>query len=468
MIEAKASPQRHREHGVPQKNFVIRCSLFDILFILGIQPRYMRKFVSCFIVLLSTFVSFSQPRMLVPGTPERNNFSSERLQRIDKLVQQYIDSNWIAGAIAIVAKDGSIVYHKAIGYDDKSKNKPLQKDAIFRIASQTKAITSVAVMMLYEEGKFLLDDAVSKYIPEFRKPQVLDKFTKADSSYTTVPAKREITIRDLLTHTSGIGYAQIGSETMNAIYGKAGVVGGIGLKPGSRLADNIKKLASLPLVHQPGEKWTYGLNTDVLGYLVEVVSGMSLDDYFRKMLFEPMGMKDTYFYIPKEKHNRLAMLHGEDATRHVINTPEQITLNGTFIRDFPIVEGGTFYSGGGGLVSTAYDYAVFMQMLLNGGEYNGKRFLSPNTIHLMTINQIGDLGLGRAAKFGLGFQVVTEGDEARNTVSLGTYSWGGMFASSYWIDPKEKIVAQFVLQHFPMSHGELAEKFKVAVYQALK
>ncbi len=428
----------------------------------------MRKFITGLAFVCCAIISTAQPRVLAPGAPEKNNFSAERLQRVDKLIQQYIDSNWIAGAIAIVAKDGNIVYHKAMGYDDKLKNKTLQKDAIFRIASQTKAITSVAVMMLYEEGKFLLDDAVSKYIPEFRKPQVLDKFTKADSSYTTLPAKREITIRDLLTHTSGIGYAQIGSETMNAIYGKAGVVGGIGLPPGSKLSDNIKKLASLPLVHQPGEKWTYGLNTDVLGYLVEVVSGMSLDEYFRKALFDPLGMKDTYFYVPKEKHNRLATLHGEDASRHVINTPEQITLNGTFIRDFPIVEGGSFYSGGGGLVSTAYDYAVFMQMLLNGGEYNGKRFLSPKTIHLMTINQIGDLSFGRSAKFGLGFQVVTPADEAKNTVSLGTYSWGGMFASSYWIDPKEKIVAQFVLQQFPMSHGELAEKFKVAVYQALK
>jgi CubicO group peptidase (beta-lactamase class C family) len=429
----------------------------------------MRKiflFLPAILVFDCTIVT-AQLHVLTPGSPAANHFSAERLQRIDKLIQQYVDSNWIAGAIAIVAKDGNIVYHKAIGYDDKTKNKVLQKDAIFRIASQTKAITSVGVMMLFEEGKLLLDDPISRYIPEFRKPLVLDKFNKADTTYTTVPAKREITIRDLLTHTSGIGYAQIGSETMNAMYYKAGVIGGIGLK-GNLLADNIKKLAALPLVHQPGEKWTYGLNTDVLGYLIEVISGMSLDTYFKKNIFDPLGMKDTYFYIPKEKHDRLAMLHAEDATKHVMNTPEMITLNGTFYRDYPNLDGGSFYSGGGGLVSTAYDYAVFMQMLLNGGEYNGKRLLSPRSIHLMTINQIGDLSLGRSAKFGLGFQVVTDADESRNTVSLGTFSWGGMFASSYWIDPKEKIVAQFVLQQFPFSHGELAEKFKVAVYQALQ
>jgi CubicO group peptidase (beta-lactamase class C family) len=430
----------------------------------------MRKFTALFFAFVFVVSCYAQPSkhpVLVNGVPEQNHFSAERLKRIDKLIQQYIDSNWIAGAIAIVARDGNIVYHKALGYDDKEKNKPLQKDAIWRIASQTKAITSVAVMMLFEDGKFLLDDAISKYIPEFKKPLVLDKFNKSDSTYTTVPAKREIRIRDLLTHTSGIDYAQIGSETMNAIYAKAGVVGGIGLK-GGLLADNIKKLAALPLVHQPGEHFTYGLNTDVLGYLIEVVSGMSLDQFFRKNIFEPLGMKDTYFYIPKEKQGRLAMLHSDDKTKHVVNTPEVINVNGTFYRDYPNLDGGSFYSGGGGLVSTAYDYAIFMQMLLNGGDYNGKHILSKTTIRLMTTSQTNDIDNGRSTKFGLGFQVVLDGESARNVASVGSFSWGGMFASSYWIDPKEKIVAQFVLQHYPYSHGDIAEKFKVAVYQAMQ
>jgi CubicO group peptidase (beta-lactamase class C family) len=417
-----------------------------------------------FVIVLVQYTSLSAQTTLTPGLPEQNHFSAERLKRIDQLVQQYIDSNWISGAIAIVAKDGKIVYHKAIGYDDKEKNKPLQKDAIWRIASQTKAITSVGVMMLYEDGKLLLDDPISKYIPAFRKPVVLDKFNKADTSYTTIPAKREITVRDLLTHSSGIGYAQIGSETMNAIYAKAGVVGGIGLK-GGLLKDNILKLAALPLTHQPGEKFTYGLNTDVLGYLIEVVSGMSLDAYFSKYIFTPLGMKDTYFYIPKEKQGRLAMLHSDDNTKHASNTPEVITVNGTFYRDYPILDGGSFYSGGGGLVSTAYDYAVFMQMLLNKGTYNGKRLLSPHTITMMTSNQLPE---SLQIPFGLGFQIVTENVAAKNIASTGTFFWGGMFASSYWIDPKEKIVAQFVLQQYPFSHGDIAEKFRVAVYQALE
>jgi CubicO group peptidase (beta-lactamase class C family) len=232
---------------------------------------------------------------------------------------------------------------------------PMKKDAIFRIASQTKAITSVGVMMLYEEGKILLDDPVSRYIPEFKNPKVLDQFNAADTTYTTKPAKREITIRDLLTHTSGIGYAQIGSPEMNAIYAKAGIVGGIGVGH-IVLADKMKLLGSMPLFNQPGEKWTYGLNDDLLGYLIEVVSGMPFDAYLKQKIFEPLGMKDTYFYLPKEKYSRLATLYTEDSTKHIIKAPEHSQINGDFYRDYPNTPG-TYFSGGGGLSSTAYDYA---------------------------------------------------------------------------------------------------------------
>lgn len=409
----------------------------------------------------------AQPLLQPATTPESAGFSSQRLERINQLIQSYIDSNYIEGAIALVARNGKIVYHTALGYDNKATGKKLQKDAIWRIASQTKAITSVAIMQLYEKGYFLLDDAVSKYIPAFQKPRVLQSFNKMDTSYTTEPAKREITIRDLLTHTSGIGYAQIGSETMNAIYAKAGVVGGIGLK-GGLLKDNILRLAALPLVHQPGDRFTYGLNTDVLGYLVEVVSGLSLDAYFKQYIFDPLGMKDTYFYLPANKQSRLAMLHMSDKNNQVVNCPEELTVNGKFYRDYPNLPGGSFYSGGGGLASTAYDYAIFMQMLLNGGDYNGKHLFSRNSIRLMTLNQLGEKSLGRNAKFGLGFEIVTNASAPYSVTSEGSFSWGGMFASSYWIDPKEKIVAQFVLQQYPFTRGDIAEKFKVAVYQALQ
>ena len=424
-------------------------------------------FLFCFGILLQSSLS---AQGLVNGLPEKNGFSAERLARIDKIVQQYIDSGWINGAIGLVARNGQILYHKGLGFDNKAAGKPMTKDAIFRIASQTKAITSVGVMQLVEQGKILLDDPISKYIPAFRKPRVLEKFNKADSSFTSIPAKKEISIRELLTHTSGIGYAQIGDPVTTAIYAKAGVVGGIGVQAGMTLSTNMLALAKLPLLHQPGEKWTYGLNTDLLGYLIEVVSGMSLDAYFKKNIFDPLGMSDTYFYLQKEKQARLAMLHTEDSLKRAIPMPAVIRVNGQFDRDYPNTVGGSFYSGGGGLASTALDYAKFMQMLLNGGDYNGKHIISKASLRLMTTNQIGNLSRNpqKEVKFGLGFELVTASNYGQSYVSMDSFFWGGMFSSTYWIDPREKIVAQFVLQMYPSSHGDINEKFKVQVYQALQ
>jgi CubicO group peptidase (beta-lactamase class C family) len=407
----------------------------------------------------------SSAPVLTEASPASVGMSAERLSRIDNLIKEYVDKQWIAGATMLVARNGKIVYYKGLGYDDIDKKTPIKKDAICRIASQTKAITSVAVMMLYEEGKLLLNDPISKYIPEFKNPKVLDKFNEADTTYTTVPAKREITIHDLLTHTSGIGYAQIGSKESNAIYYKAGVVGGIGVDK-IILGDKMKILGGLPLMHQPGEKFTYGLNTDLLGYLVEVVSGMSLDEFFRKRIFDPLGMKDTYFYLPREKRSRLATLYTEDSTtKRIKKNGESYQLNGTIYINYPDMDG-TYYSGGGGLSSTAYDYGIFMQMLLNGGEYNGKRILSRTSVRMMTTNQIGDIDIGNS-KFGLGFGIATEKSVVNNPCSPGTFSWGGMFSSSYWIDPTEKIVAQFFLQQFPNSHADIEDKFKALVYSAI-
>src|SRR5687768_6779402 len=416
-----------------------------------------------FAICFFTQISFSQ--LLKEANPELAGMSSERLKRIDKTLQEYVEKKWIAGGSAIIARDGKIVYYKALGYDDIENKTSLKRDAIFRIASQTKAITSVAVMMLYEEGKFLLKDPVSKYIPEFKNQQVLDKFNPADSTYTTVPAKRDITIHDLLTHTSGIGYAQIGSKEATAIYAKNGIVGGIGVGQ-IILGDKMKKLGSLPLLHQPGEQWTYGLNTDLLGYLVEVISGMSLDDFFRKKIFEPLGMKDTYFYLPKEKYNRLVTLYTEDSLKQVIKAAASFDIKGDFTTNYPATAG-TYFSGGGGLSSTALDYAIFMQMLLNGGEYNGKRILSRSSVNMMTVSQYDKLNWPEN-KMGLGFSLSTEKSLAVSPLSPGTFAWGGMFSSSYWIDPKEKIVAQLFLNQYPQSHGEIHDKFKVLVYQALK
>lgn len=428
----------------------------------------MKKTTWLIACLLTAGIALSQNRSTpvvinpVPA-PAAAGFSAERLQRIDAVLAEYIDKQRMNGAVALVIRNGKIAYYKSVGYD-KDANTPLQKDAIFRIASQSKAITSVAVMMLYEEGKFMLDDPISNYIPEFRKPVVLDKFNKADSSYTSIPAKREITIRDLLTHTSGIGYAQIGTPESNAIYAKAGVPGGIGVGK-IILGDKMKILGRLPLLHQPGEKWTYGLNTDVLGYLVEVASGMSLDAFLRKRIFEPLGMKDTYFYLPKEKYKRLAMLYTEDSTGRAVPMSETIGLNGEVTRDYPATEG-TYYSGGGGLSSTIYDYAIFLQMMLNDGTYNGKRILGRNSVRMMTMNQIGDIGRG-ANKFGLGFGITTEKGSALLPTQEGTFDWGGMFATTYWVDPKEKLVGLLYRNVYPTRWGNLGNLYKVLVYQAI-
>ena len=400
---------------------------------------------------------FAQPT--VNNSANRTN----RIELIDKNMQEWVDKNWMAGGAGLIMQDGKVLYHKAFGYANKDKKIPMRTDHIFRIASQTKAITSAAVMMLYDEGKFLLDEPVSKFIPAFAKPKVLVSFNEKDSSFTTTPAKKEITIRDLLTHTSGIGYAQIGSKEANAIYAKNGVVGGIGVK-GITLAENINKLAPLPIFHNPGEKFTYGLNTDVLGYLVEVVSGMTLDEFFRKRIFQPLGMKDTYFYLPKEKHNRLVSLYS-NVNGQLKEADPEVNINGTFYRDFPIMNLQMF-SGGGGLSSTIIDYAIFLQMMLNGGEYKGVRILSRSAVRLMTQNQIGDISNG-SNKFGLGFGITTERGSARSPANEGTFDWGGMFATTYWVDPKEKVVGLFFQNAYPTEHGDISERFKVLTYQAI-
>lgn len=418
-------------------------------------------------VVLFFYAGFGQ--VLKPYTPENlkeTGMDPDRLARIDSIFTQYVRAQKIAGATIIAARDGKIVYEKAIGYSDAGTRSPLKMDAIFRIASQTKAITSVAVMMLLEEGKLLLDDPLSKYVPAFAKPKVLAQFNAVDSSYTTIPAKGEITIRQLLTHTSGIGYAQIGSPEYNAIAYKANVTAGIGVAPGRILATDMQKLATLPLLHQPGEKFTYGLNTDVLGYLVEVISGMPLDRFFRERIFVPLGMKDTWFYLPNDKQQRLVRLHVEDSLKRPKVAGREIQRNGAWLSDYPNTAG-TYFSGGAGLSSTAYDYAIFMEMLRNGGIYNGKRILSRNAVDMMTQNQIGTIDRGPNEKFGLGFGIITEQGSGRTGLSTGTYSWGGAFSSTYFIDPKEKIVAQVFINQYPMSHGDIHDKFKILLYSAI-
>lgn len=419
----------------------------------------MKKFTFQLILLLVVAWSCKETYdgQLKVATPESVEISPERLNRIDSMILQGIENRWIAGAVGFIARDGKIIYNRAFGVSDLESNTPMQTDAIFRIASQTKAITSIGLMMLFEEGKFLLDDPVSKDIPEFKDPCVVDKFNEKDTTYTTIPARREITIRDLLTHTSGIDYAGIGSPMMQAIYVKAGIFGGFGNDRIS-IGDDIKILGGLPLVHQPGEKWTYGLNVDVIGYLIEILSDEKLDKYLKKRIFDPLGMNDTWFYLPEEKHERLVKVNTEDQNSQVVSMSQDFV-------NYPLLKG-TYFAGGAGLSSTTRDYAVFLQMLLNNGEYNGKRLLSRRTIELITCNQIGDLDLERN-KFGLGFEITTKEGQAEFGVSEGSFAWGGYFGTIYWADPKEHLVCLLFGQQFPLSHGEIGNKFKAMVYQAL-
>ncbi len=397
-------------------------------------------------------------------TAEEAGFSSDRLKRIDTKLTEWTNKGWINGAGALIIRNGKIAYYNSTGYNDLETKAPLSKEGIFRIASQTKAITSVAVMMLYEEGKFLLDEPVSKYIPSFKNERVLDKFNAKDTTYTTVPAKRDITVRDLLTHTSGIGYAQIGSDEANAIYAKSKITAGLYVKD-DKLSDAMNRLGALPLMHQPGEKWTYGLNVDLLGYLVEVWSGMTLDEFFRKRIFEPLGMNDTYFNVPPEKASRLVTFFQQDSLGHLHKESHAFGPEGLAM-DFPLQKK-TYFSGGAGLSSTLYDYGVFLQMLLNGGTYNGQRILSRNSVRMMTMNQIGNLSLGEE-KFGLGFSIVTPEGSRLMPMQAGTYAWSGAFSTTYWVDPVEKMVVLLYRQMWGAHGNEIDNTFKVLVYQALK
>ncbi|MFZ0280126.1 MAG: serine hydrolase domain-containing protein [Bacteroidales bacterium] len=414
-------------------------------------------FLQLVAILLAWSCSDDNDNLLRVSTPESVKVSAERLNRIDNMLQKSIDDGWIAGAVGLIARDGKIIYNRSFGLNDMEARSPMQTDNIFRIASQTKAIVSIGMMMLYEEGKFLLDDPVSKYIPEFANAQVLETFSEKDSSYTAIPAKRQITIRDLLTHTSGIDYAGIGSPKMNAIYTKAGIAGGFG-NDRVTIGDDIKLLGKQPLVHQPGERFTYGLNVDVIGYLVEILSGENLDQYLKKHIFEPLGMNDTWFYLPEEKHARLVKVNTENGDHHVTSMPQEFV-------NYPLLKG-TYFAGGAGLSSTTKDYAIFLQMLLNNGVYNGKRLLSRRTVELITCNQIGDLNVG-ADKFGLGFEITTERGQSILGVSEGSFAWGGYFGTTYWADPKERLVCLLFMQQSPLSHGEIGNKFRALVYQAL-
>ena len=411
------------------------------------------KHIASFFFVILCFQSYSQT------TAKTTTLSSKKVQQLDSFLNKAIDSNWIEGAVGYVWQDGKPVYNKAFGYADRAAGKRMQTSDIFRIASQTKAITSVAVMMLYDEGKIKLTDPVSKFIPGFANAKVVDTYNAQDTTYTTVAARRDVTIHDLLTHTSGIDYPGIGSEKMKGIYAKARVAPGFGSDT-MKLVNMVNGLATQPLVHQPGAAFTYGLSVDVLGRIVEIISGEPLDEFFKTRIFEPIGMNDTYFYLPKDKWNRLVKIYTADSTGKLMELPKAFQK----FSDYPMIVKGTYFAGGAGLSSTVADYAKFLQMLLQDGEFKGQQLLKRSTVELMTSNQIDTLHLGND-KFGLGFEISTAANERETGISEGSFSWGGYFGTTYWVDPKRHLIGEIYTQQSALPHGNIGDTFKKLVYK---
>jgi CubicO group peptidase (beta-lactamase class C family) len=405
-------------------------------------------------------VQYSQ--FLEEGSPADAGMSAERLSRIDDMLQHAVTSKQIPGAVALVARNGKIVYHKVFGMADNQAGQELKKDDIFRIASQTKAITATAVMMLWEEGKFRLDDPVSRYLPDFSDPEILDTFNAEDTTYTTVPAENQMTIRHLLTHTSGIGYGVIdGDERFRMIYEKAGITD-LFTTEDITIEENVRKLAGLPLHHNPGEAFTYSEGLDVLGYFVEVMSGMPLDEFFHTRIFEPLEMNDTWFYLPEPKQHRLVTLQYKEDE---VWEPYPITF---YDPEYPRKGAMRFFSGGAGLSGTVKDYATFLQMYLNNGELNGIRLLSRTTVNFMMQNQIGDLFWDPGRDYGLAFGIINRrGEREGGRGSTGTFDWGGYFNTQYFADPQEEVIGILFKQTQGPTGDQTAWKFRQLVGQAI-
>ena len=396
------------------------------------------------------------------SSPAAEHMSAERLMRIDQMINSAIEEDEIPGAVALIARNGRIVYHKAFGTTNPSTGREYRTDDIFRIASQTKAITATAVMILWEEGKFRLDDPISKYIPEFKNPQLLDSFVEADTTYTTTAADKEISIRHLITHTSGIGYSVIDEDDrIRKIYAKSGTVN-LFTTEAVTIEDNVKKLSGLPLHHNPGDGWTYSEGLDVLGYFIEVVSGMPLDQFLKERIFDPLEMNDTYFYLPEEKYDRLVPVQTWSDNQWALYSDDLYDV------DFPKKGAKSYFSGGAGLNSTAEDYARFLQMYLNKGEYNGQRLLSRTTIQTIMSNQIFDHWGNSGAYYGLAFGVVDEiGQALGGRGSVGTFDWGGYFNTSFFADPVENTIGILLKQTRKIEEDNTGWRFRQMVGNAI-
>ncbi len=400
--------------------------------------------------------------VLTPGSPEAAGMSPDRIGRISQMLEQAVSDGEVPGGVALIARNGRVVYHHAFGMSDVQEAKPFSKDAIFRIASQTKAITATAVMMLWEEGHFRLDDPISDYMPEFEKTGVLESFNEADSSFTVTPLEKPITIRHLLSHTSGIGYGMIdGDARIRKAFVKAGIIDAFTAEAVT-LAENIPKLANMPLHHAPGEGWTYSEGLDVLGRFVELVSETPFDQFLKTRIFEPLGMEDTWFYLPEDKAARLVPV------QHRVADQWERFETDVFEIDYPIKGARAYFSGGAGLSSTAMDYAAFLQMYLNKGEYNGTRLLSRTTVETMMANQIGELWAGGPKHYGLAFSVVNpDGIAFGGEGGLGTFDWGGYFNTQYFADPGEQLIGILMKQTQGANSDQTGWKFRQMTFASI-
>ena len=411
-----------------------------------------------FLVLL--LFSGLNAQELVISQPEQVGMSSDRLAVLSQTFQDYVEERKLPGASILVKRKGQVAYFETFGNSDREKGKPLGKDAIFRIASQTKAIVSVGIMILQEEGKLLITDPVGDYIPEFKETTVAVPLE--EGGYEIVKANRQITIRDLLTHSAGIGY---GYGPAKDLWEEANIQGWYFAHREEPILETVKKMAKLPFDAQPGERFVYGYNTDILGALIGVVSGKSLDVFLQERILAPLGMKDTHFYLPKEKKDRLAVVYsvGEKGLERAPDI-SAMQAQGAY------VEGPRkSFSGGAGYLSTAQDYARFLQMMLNGGELDGVRILSPKTVELMTVSHLKKMPSNwrKGSGFGLGFSVVEDLGERGVLGSEGEFGWGGAYHSTYWVDPKEELIVVYFSQVIPARGLDDHDKLRALVYQAI-
>jgi CubicO group peptidase (beta-lactamase class C family) len=410
------------------------------------------------LLLISLGLVAPQGQSLPAASPESVGMSSERLARLTRVMDEYAKSGQVSGTVTLVARAGRVVYFEAAGHRDRERRSSMTKDTIFRIASQSKAITSVGAMMLVEEGQILLTDPVGKYIPAFASTTV--RGSGYGETMNPVGARRRITIRDLLTHTAGVSYG--GESDLQPLYTARGFTQWYFADKTEPIGNWIEKLASLPFESQPGERYVYGYSTDILGHVIEKVAGMSLDRYLTTRIFEPLKMTDTHFFLPAAKESRLATVYARSEKAGLTRGADGHPGQGHYVHGPRAA-----FSGGAGLLSTAQDYARFLQMMLNEGELDGVRLLSPKTVQLMTVNHIGGLYVAQGRGFGLGFETVEDLGRSGRYGSEGEFSWGGAYFSRYWVDPKEQLVTVFMCQLLPSGGSDLQEKLRVLVNQSI-